>query len=313
MCVWGGRVGQQTAPQLALRRPTLLVPAPRASGRRPSHGPPGSLGGGAHLDTPVVHAGGLALDATGITAARAALDLHARRPDQKVGRRGVHLAPRYLINDRPGLADGRDSFLCRGRAAVSSEATCPRGYHARPPPLYSPRAAAAPRGHPAAATSTVTCVTQPQGPLPHRVQLSWAGPRSLGGRPQGKDTAGKGDCVTLGPESREGDMAPGSEECVAGDRMETRADRQWACWSPASPPPPLKELLRLRGRQGHRGQEAPSTGRRDQTQPHVLLRVPRARPCSRQEQNPHKSQSLPQGSRPRLFWATPSVLRLLLR
>lgn len=48
MCVGGGQ-GHQTAPQLALRRPTVLVPAPRASGcqawgYRPSHGPLGPSG-----------------------------------------------------------------------------------------------------------------------------------------------------------------------------------------------------------------------------------------------------------------------------
>lgn len=73
----------------------------------------------AHLDTPVVDAGWLALDTAGVAAAGTALHLHARGPDQKVGRRGVHLAPRYLINDRPGLADCGDGFLCRGKSPLN--------------------------------------------------------------------------------------------------------------------------------------------------------------------------------------------------
>lgn len=96
--------------------PTAARP-PRGRDARAPSGPR------AHLDAAVVHAGRLAPDAAGVAAASAASHLHARWPDQEVGRCGVHLAPRYLVNDRPGLADGRDSFLCRGRALVSVEAT----------------------------------------------------------------------------------------------------------------------------------------------------------------------------------------------
>lgn len=132
LCMVGGH---QAASQLSPHRPTPHVPSPgpRAAGHHA--GQRGSLGGGrAHLHTPVVHARGLALDTACVTAVSAAFDLHTRRPDQKVGRRGVHLAPRYLVNDRPGLADGGDSFLCRGRAAVSPEVSCP---HALCPPTPS--------------------------------------------------------------------------------------------------------------------------------------------------------------------------------
>lgn len=80
---------------------------------------PGAGARRAHLDTPVVDAGRLALDTAGVAAAGTALHLHARGPDQKVGRRGVHLAPRYLINDRSGLADCGDGFLCRGKSPVN--------------------------------------------------------------------------------------------------------------------------------------------------------------------------------------------------
>lgn len=103
------------------------VPALPAPCLHPGPGvrrPQGALGrAGAHLDAAVVDAGGLALDAAGVTAPGTALHLHARGPDQEVGRRGVDLAPRYLINDRPGLADRRDGFLCRASATVSARAT----------------------------------------------------------------------------------------------------------------------------------------------------------------------------------------------
>lgn len=77
--------------------------------------------GRAHLDAAVVDPRGLALDAAGVATAGAAFYLHARGPDQKVGRCGVHLAPRYLVNDRPGLANCRNGFLCKGKSAVNKE------------------------------------------------------------------------------------------------------------------------------------------------------------------------------------------------
>lgn len=69
----------------------------------------------AHLDTPVVYPGGLALDAAGVAAAGAALHLHAGRPYEEVGRGGVDLAPRYLVDHRPCLAHRRDGLLCGHR------------------------------------------------------------------------------------------------------------------------------------------------------------------------------------------------------
>lgn len=47
----------------------------------------------------------------GVAAARAALHLHARRPDEEVGGRGVHLAPGNLVDDSPSLAQRRDRLL----------------------------------------------------------------------------------------------------------------------------------------------------------------------------------------------------------
>lgn len=73
----------------------------------------------AHLDTPVVYPGGLALDAAGVAAAGAALHLHAGRPYQEVGRGGVDLAPRYLVDHRPRLAHRRDGLLCRHRRVTA--------------------------------------------------------------------------------------------------------------------------------------------------------------------------------------------------
>lgn len=75
--------------------------------------------GRTHLDTAVVDPRGLALDAAGVTAASAALHLHTWGPDQEVGRCGVHLAPRYLVNDRPGLANCGNGFLCKGKNVKS--------------------------------------------------------------------------------------------------------------------------------------------------------------------------------------------------
>lgn len=104
------RPGQETRPSAA--QPCLPVWAQPLRSEPEVPGQPCW----AHLDAAVVHARRLALDAAGVAAAGAAFHLHARGPDQEVGGRGVHLAPRYLINDRPGLADGGDGFLCRGRA-----------------------------------------------------------------------------------------------------------------------------------------------------------------------------------------------------
>lgn len=46
-----------------------------------------------------------------VAAARAALHLHAGRPYQEVGRRGIHLAPGNLVDDRPRLTRRRDRLL----------------------------------------------------------------------------------------------------------------------------------------------------------------------------------------------------------
>lgn len=75
----------------------------------------------AHLDTPVVYPRGLALDAAGVAAAGAALHLHAGRPYQEVGRGGVDLAPRYLVDHRARLAHRRDGLLC-GHSTVTAPA-----------------------------------------------------------------------------------------------------------------------------------------------------------------------------------------------
>lgn len=90
--------------------------------RSPTHGhgwPPWARDSRAHLDAAVVHARRLAPDAARVTAPGAALHLHARRPDQEVGGRGVHLAPRYLVDDSPGLAGRRDGLLCRDERRVN--------------------------------------------------------------------------------------------------------------------------------------------------------------------------------------------------
>lgn len=96
----------------ACQRNGLALRLTATAGRR---GP----GTRAHLDAAVVHARRLALDAARVTAPGAALHLHARRPDQEVGGRGVHLAPRYLVDDSPGLAGRRDGLLCRDERRVN--------------------------------------------------------------------------------------------------------------------------------------------------------------------------------------------------
>lgn len=69
-----------------------------------------------HLDRAVLDASRLASHVTGVAAAGAAFHLHAGRPDDEVGRGGIHLAPGDLIDGRPHLTDGRQSLLhhCRG-------------------------------------------------------------------------------------------------------------------------------------------------------------------------------------------------------
>lgn len=51
-----------------------------------------------YLHSAVVLASRLAPHVAGVAAAGAALDLHAGRPDDEVGRGGIHLAPGDLIN-----------------------------------------------------------------------------------------------------------------------------------------------------------------------------------------------------------------------
>lgn len=52
-----------------------------------------------------------------VAAARAALDLHAGRPYQEVGRCGIHLAPGNLVDHRPRLTCCRDRLLdCNERS-----------------------------------------------------------------------------------------------------------------------------------------------------------------------------------------------------
>lgn len=109
-------------PHVPAPPPACPAPGPRAAATSAWGAPAGPR---AHLDAAVVDAGRLTLDAAGVAAARAALHLDARRPDQEVGRRGVDLAPRYLVNDRPGLADRGDGFLCRPRAEVNARAVPP--------------------------------------------------------------------------------------------------------------------------------------------------------------------------------------------
>lgn len=71
----------------------------------------------AHLDEAVLLARGHAAHVAGIAAARAALHLHARRPDQEVGSAGVHLAPRDLVDDGPRPARRWHCLLCRRERA----------------------------------------------------------------------------------------------------------------------------------------------------------------------------------------------------
>lgn len=78
----------------------------------------------AHLDTPVVYPGGLALDAAGVAAAGAALHLHAGRPYQEIGRGGVDLAPRDLVDHRPCLAHRWDGLLCGHRESQPRVSSC---------------------------------------------------------------------------------------------------------------------------------------------------------------------------------------------
>lgn len=64
-----------------------------------------------YLNGAVVLAGGVTAHVAGVAAARAALHLHAGRPYQKVGRRGIHLAPGDLVDHRSCLAQRRDCLL----------------------------------------------------------------------------------------------------------------------------------------------------------------------------------------------------------
>lgn len=81
--------------------------------------PGGGGGGGSYLNGAVVLAGGLTAHVARVAAARAALHLHAGRPYQEVGRRGIHLAPGDLVDHRSRLAQRRDRlFHWRERRAV---------------------------------------------------------------------------------------------------------------------------------------------------------------------------------------------------
>lgn len=64
-----------------------------------------------YLNGAVVLAGGVTAHVACVAAARAALHLHAGRPYQKVGRRGIHLAPGDLVDHRSCLAQRRDCLL----------------------------------------------------------------------------------------------------------------------------------------------------------------------------------------------------------
>lgn len=64
-----------------------------------------------YLNGAVVLARRGAAHVVGVAAARAALHLHARRPYEEVGGRGVHLAPGDLVDHGPRLAHRRDRLL----------------------------------------------------------------------------------------------------------------------------------------------------------------------------------------------------------
>ena len=65
----------------------------------------------AHLDRAVLHASRLASHVAGVAAACAAFHLHAGRPDDEVGRGGIHLAPGDLVDGRPHLTHGRQRLF----------------------------------------------------------------------------------------------------------------------------------------------------------------------------------------------------------
>ena len=70
-----------------------------------------------YLDRAVVLARRLASHVAGVAAAGAAFHLHAGRPDDEVGRGGIHLAPGDLIDRRSHLTHRRQGLFnnCRGR------------------------------------------------------------------------------------------------------------------------------------------------------------------------------------------------------
>lgn len=68
-----------------------------------------------YLNGAVVLAGRVTAHVAGVAATRAALHLHAGRPYQEVGGRGIHLAPRDLVDHRSRLTRRRDRLLHCGR------------------------------------------------------------------------------------------------------------------------------------------------------------------------------------------------------
>lgn len=70
-----------------------------------------------------------------VAAARAALHLHAGRPYQEVGRRGIYLAPGNLVDHRPRLTRCRDRLLDWNERSVGvkSDATLGDAFSKRRP------------------------------------------------------------------------------------------------------------------------------------------------------------------------------------
>ena len=64
-----------------------------------------------YLNGAVVLAGRVTAHVAGVAAASAALHLYTGGPYQEVGRCGIHLAPRDLVDHRPRLTHRRDRLL----------------------------------------------------------------------------------------------------------------------------------------------------------------------------------------------------------
>lgn len=77
----------------------------------------GLVGGpwASHLNVPQLHLGGAALHVAVVTAARAALHLHAGRPHQEVGVGAVYEAPGDLKHLGAGLALSDHGWLSNRR------------------------------------------------------------------------------------------------------------------------------------------------------------------------------------------------------